>query len=578
MSAFDSTLTQSLLLLRGDWAQITANILHNGAVIWVGSGISREKFLSLPQLLRRLLDDLYAAQNVANSTCPYRSVSQQIINLTTRKHLNVSDNPVTWPPDELKDVIDQLVNQYGDAMGITLVAVRGPSLAWDFLRLQEHYSNSLITPDAEHRFLALLICEGGVSEIITTNWDPLIERAYRALQCAPPVEVVACNDELNRPGIGGLIFKIHGCAELMNANPPRYRRNMVVTREDIVRWTADPFFDPFKEQVRTLLRQKPAVFVGISGQDFNLQTQCVTSTIGGVVYPIDPVRIVFTVEEIGMPQRTILQALYAGDYHANAAYIDQHAALPLYGKPLLGTLFVLLILEKLECLLTAGEAAFPTDELRAFTRAFIPILQTFLVNRYDAIIDPTERWRNLARELPGFIARFFYIYRDRKMPPSSDAYQPIDPKNAILMALNPNLAAANLHWAILALALLREGENLGKWKLGPGVQANGQDGQLTAAIAVNEIAIFLVADARSSEQQLEANGPLEVGSHRRILLIYPSGHPPETVRRSPSRTLGRARVSTAISELWLEDVVLNALTLGDIIDIIRSALIAASPL
>jgi len=67
----------------------------------------------------------------------------------------------------------------------------------DLLELQKIYSDVSVLPDAEHRLISLLIAEGAVSELITTNWDPLIERAYAALGCTPTLMVVACNAEMD---------------------------------------------------------------------------------------------------------------------------------------------------------------------------------------------------------------------------------------------------------------------------------------------------------------------------------------------------------------------------------------------
>src|SRR4029077_12322583 len=151
------------------------------------------------------------------------------------------------------------------------------NVPWDFLRLHEIYSEPTLVPDADHRFLALLIAEGAVSEIVTTNWDPLVERAYEALELPPPLEVVACNPELQRQCLGALFLKIHGCAKRMVDDPDLYRPHMVATRTDITEWDQLALFQPFKEKVRAILRERPAIFVGLSGQDFNLQALWVTA-------------------------------------------------------------------------------------------------------------------------------------------------------------------------------------------------------------------------------------------------------------------------------------------------------------
>jgi hypothetical protein len=577
MSAEDATLTEALGLVRGTWAGVADNILHDKAVLWIGSGVSREKFPSVKALLLLLFERLQAVSTPAKADCPYRLVAQQIVGMTTVTGLDVAQPPVSWDALKREDLLNQLINQYADVLQISLSAVPGNSLALDFLRLHELYSDSSVKPDAEHRLIALLMAEGAVSEVVTTNWDPLVERGYGDLRCTSPLEVVACSAELSRAGHGPLLLKIHGCAERMKANPARYRPHMIATRHDINRWA--PEFQGFREQVRTMLRAKPAVFIGISGQDFNLQAQCVEASIDGVTYPLDPPRFVFTVSAIGAAQRAILQGAYGSLYAPNAANIHQNAALPLYGKPLLGALFVKLVIEKLQCLLNLGDTQFPSDALRVIARDFVNQVELLLTQRYDAISNPIDRWRRLAIELPSFIARMLKLHRSQRMPDTQEAYEPIDLQHSASMQINPNLAAANLHWLLLALALLMEGRRLNSWSLELPRMANGEDGQLRAAVTVGDhVDIYFPNRADSAQQQLEANGVLVRGGGRRLLLIYPSGLEPARIRRSPARSLPGGVSRKAVSEIWLQDLANDAPNTPALIDMLRSAIISANQL
>ena len=580
MGAVDATLTEALVVLRGAWARVMSNVLRDRAVLWIGSAVSREKLPPLHDLLLLLFNRLHDAQDPTNVNCPYQEVERQVIALSTVTGLDITQAPAAWPHTQREQLLNQLTDKYADVFEIHLqIGAAAQDLPWEFLKLHEVYSDKTITPDAEHRFLALLMAEGAVSQVITTNWDPLIERAYAALACRPALQVVACNAELNLLGFGSVVFKIHGCADAMRGDPPRYKHNMVVSRDDINRWTSREFFQPFREGVRTLLRAKQAVFIGISGQDFNLQAQCVTAAIGDVTYPVDPPRIVFTVTEIGAPQRAILQGLYGADYPANAATINNGAALPLYGKPLLGALFVQLLIEKLSCLLDMGDDQFPSNEFVVLSRHGIVMLEQFLTSRYDAVVDPIDRWRTLALEAPAFIARLLSLYRTQQVPATTSTYQPLDHNHIDWMRADQNLLAANLHWLILAASLFMEGQARGSWTLSAPALSTGEDGQLRVGVAAtNEVVIFFVSRADTGQYKLQHSGALRVSSGRRVLLIYPAGTEPARTRRSPVRSFPGAASRALVSEIWLEDLANQTLTVDVLLDTIRSLLIAATPI
>jgi hypothetical protein len=581
VSASSANLSEALEVLRDDFAVPASNVAEDRAVIWFGSGASSGRLPPLQALLLRLLVKLHENQDPADLNCPYRALAQQIVELTTISGLDLAQDPNVWPAASRDDLLKQLETKYPEVLAIPLQNIGGPqNVPWDFLQLHEVYSDPAITPDAEHRFLALLVAEGAISEIVTTNWDPLIERAHNALGTSPALEIVASNSELNRPCLGTLLLKIHGCAQKMKDNPAQYRQHMIVTRTDITQWTQLPLFQPFKEKVQTILRERPAVFVGLSGQDFNLQALWVTARAGGVAYPYDPPWVVFTATSVGAPQRAIMQALYSQEvYGANAATIESKATLPLYGKPLLGALYVLVLLGKVACIVDRGEDQFPVGFIRALARSCIEWLEHFLTDHYDVIADPSTRWRELASALPSIVARFLMLYRYQSMPLSREAYEPIAPSHVGRMALDPNLPDANLHWLVLAFGILHEGSRAGVWTVNLSVEPAGGDGQLRVDVAaIGTIAVFLLNRADVALEKLNRSGVISAGSGQRSLFIYPSGRSPALPRRSPTRGFPGVASSTAPSEIWLQDIAETAMTTHELLDSLRSELISAQPL
>ena len=92
---------------------------------------------------------------------------------------------------------------------------------------------------------------------------------------------------------------------------------MIATHYEITTWSMVDVYKPFFEKLRTLLRERPSLFVGISGQDINLQSQFVVASCNGPAVGFPPARVTFSADAIGVPQREILQAVHGNNYPPN---------------------------------------------------------------------------------------------------------------------------------------------------------------------------------------------------------------------------------------------------------------------
>src|SRR5688572_5347603 len=79
MGASDATLTEALGLLESTWLAVRDSVLNDQHLIWIGSGISRERFPALDALLERLFTILHAAQNPADLDCAYLKAAERIV-------------------------------------------------------------------------------------------------------------------------------------------------------------------------------------------------------------------------------------------------------------------------------------------------------------------------------------------------------------------------------------------------------------------------------------------------------------------------------------------------------------------
>lgn len=577
MGAANATLSEALGHLDTTWVAVRDSVLNDRHLFWIGSGISRDRFPALPALLDQLFKTLHAAQDPTNPDCPYFKTAEEIVrDFSHVDGLDLRQPPAAWPPASKEVLFDELAGKYAEVLD-KRVNILGGSLdiPFDILHLDETYSAAAVAPDAEHRLLALLVAEGAVTQIVTTNWDPLTERAHQALGVGPTLWVIACTAELDGAGGGAIVFKVHGCAERTRADPEKYKPHMVATHYQITRWSIDALFNPFVEKLRTLLRERPSLFVGISGQDFNLQSQCIAASCNAPAVAFPPSRVTFS-GTVGVPQRQILQAVYGENYGPNAQAIDTAAALPLDAKPLLGALYVLLVFEKIRVILETGEAQFASDEQRAFARTGLTRLRAILCSRFDAL-GANDRWQVLSREMPGFIARLLKIYRTQRLPPNEESYAQIHPLSPALMADDQNLAGTNLHWLCLALVAFSAVAG-GPWQLRIPIEIDGSDGQLRINGPFGETSLFFASQDVTAKALLQRANAIVPGSGRKVVVVYPVGNERKESRRNPARILPGGSKPGEPREVWFQGFALDFLATVDLIKSLKQEISAAVPL
>jgi hypothetical protein len=564
MGAANATLTEALALLRDRWANETEGLLNGRYSFWLGSGISRERYPDLYELIDRLLNNLQAGVDPLNAHCPYSRALKAVLDLTTAGPVDITKPPVEWP--DIKVIIEQLRDRYSKALDVELrIGGSAKELFWDVLKLQELYGDASVPPDAEHKFLALLIAEGIATDLVTTNWDPLIEFASDACSpdAAPTMRIVARNEEVaGSRDLGARLVKVHGCARKALGDPGTFKGFLVVTETHINEFTTIELKRPFRELVQTILREKPALFIGLSGQDHDLQEACIAASLGRTSFPVGQSQVLFAAARITAAHHGILKAIYRQGYADHAEEIDKRAALPLNAKPLLGSLYVLGLEGKISALLRAAPVDF-TAVHRTLVERAIERLEALLCERYDAIADPNARWRQLADEVPSTVGRFLSIYRRQETPVAPGAYEPFSSQSPSQMAIDPAVAESVLPRLFLAIALFVEGESRLLWEAKPGT-AGGENGQLTVEIDGRSVRVFLINGSGTGLVRLMRHGFID-GDARRAVVVYPSESEPRVARRgSPRRPMPGGPVADRL-EIWLGDLVDEGQTLDELV-------------
>jgi hypothetical protein len=462
-----SKLTDGISLLTGVRSTLTVSVLRGDVAFWIGSGISRAKFPDVPTLVSRTLDMLHGQIDATNANCPYKKALSDILVLSSTDDLRAGTNPAGWDPARKAELIRQLSEKYADVLEQDVRLASGTQLiTWDLLKLQDIYSNTTVTPDAEHRLIALLIEEGIIGEMVTTNWDPLIEVAHA--QCRGPkpanLQIVVASGEWPRNGASARLIKIHGCARKSQSDEARYRQYLIATHGDLHRWKEDKLFEPARTGFRQIFRERTAFFVGLSAQDWNIQGEFAATAFGQDFFPASPPKVFFAEPQIKNSQRVVLRAVYGNEaYNGDPAAIDEAALVPAFAKTLFGSLYLVTIERKVNTILQKADPAFTPEYDQLMANAVTQVKAEWLT-RYDGMADEASRWSAVAEEVSYFVSRTLCLFRNWTVAGNRNEYEPITDRHLASMENTINDSYL-LKWLMLALSLLREGSNRGHWNL-----------------------------------------------------------------------------------------------------------------
>ena len=111
-----------------------------------------------------------------------------------------------------------------------------------------------------HFLIAWLLKHRHISDVITTNYDTLIEEACQ--QVGIEIDVIVTGPQLQLKSEGRpRLIKLHG-----DFHHPEL---LVITKEDYVTFDTDARREGLLEHVRSMARTRPFIFIGYSLQDYN---------------------------------------------------------------------------------------------------------------------------------------------------------------------------------------------------------------------------------------------------------------------------------------------------------------------
>lgn len=225
-TASSITVEETLQLLTGEFRSLAEGVADGEYAFWLGSGISRDRVPGLQELIVKVLVRLHG-ESTDTEGCPYRSALRQALRLAKlrKEELERTDlavAPSDWP--DLEAVVDGLVSSYSDFLAIQVDGKEIDYLVWDLIDVRETFGTPA-DPDCEHLCIAILIMEGALRELVSANWDGLIEKAVEELtgETKDHLKVVVLPVDLPGPDPDSVLLKVHGCAVLAAEDPEKYR-------------------------------------------------------------------------------------------------------------------------------------------------------------------------------------------------------------------------------------------------------------------------------------------------------------------------------------------------------------------
>lgn len=544
------TIAETIQLLEGRFSDFADGFSKGMYALWLGSAISRERVVGLDGVLSKLLERL--RQRIINHVdCPHYTAMLHILHLADLSPEQISDIDFGEPVSDwsnLESIIDRLWNKYSKVLG---VEVNGHDnldyILWDVIDFKVTFSSQ--DADAEHLAIGMLVLEGVVSELATSNWDALLEAAVDELGYKSGLYSVAVKgDDLKGPVSVAKLYKFHGCALRAIEDEPNYR-SLIVAREGAVnQWAQNPAFDQMRVQLCALLQRAHTLMVGMSAQDPNIQALFGNK---GWKWNDVPTPIIFATDQVGDGQKIVLEGAYLADYEANRTAIWDQASFPAYGKALFLALLLVVISKKLELIASKVDSAGLDAAAKQQLVEGIRTLRDGVATAGNA-----DRY-GLARMIARSIGRFSEQFFGGKSEPGVRPYIPIHSKAPHLMALDQMLQHTGQPQAVAALGVIGLEVQDGKWS----VKLDDPTAQTSGALHIVGVAEARVFFASNDER---INGLMNAGAFAPgdgDVVVICSGTITERKQRSPRGSLRDGRLEPRL--VGMADVLKVCTSLGD---------------
>jgi len=535
--AVSISVAEVLQLLDGPFASFAQALQSQQYALWVGAGISRDRVPDVGGLVLRVLEHLRSRTNRADPLCRYGAAFAKCLELAElgaleKEHVDYSTQVEHWAiRDEL---VQRLTNRYAQLLNIRVDGEAIDYLLWEAVGVAATYAPAVPDPDCEHLCLAILIMEGAVANIVSTNWDGLIEAGVAELaghSSGHALRVCVRSEDLAGPETSCKLYKIHGCAVLARDDPDTYRPLLVARSRQIVGWTGDYWSDAAKSQLVNLAATTRTLMVGLSAQDSNIQWLFVAAAAQTQwSWPTDPSGHVFGEDRIGDYQRSILDQSYRDVIDEFRVQIEGAALLRAFAKPLL----VGLVLDLLEAKLATCVELVPaslSDPDRVLLQSGLRHLRDLAARCADA------NRLDFIRSVVTNVYRVNCLLHDgRATSAIGGAYRPITRGPATALPHDHDLPSSGLLEFAVALGAIGLGHNAGMWGVALGEPTSPASGAIRLS-ASSAVRIFFAASHLAALTLFsEVIDPADCND----VVVLHSGSVPAREQRSPEGTFGRS--------------------------------------
>lgn len=532
------------------FAEFITAFNHEEYVLWLGSGISRERVPNLADLLERILEHLRSNIVDGKPDCEYRTALGEILQLanlstTELQNIDLSVAVDKWP---LKGrIVTTLVPNYSRVLDVSVGNHPADYLVWTALDVPNTYGSPDLEPDVEHYCIAILMLEGLISSAITANWDGLLEKALNELTPSFDSLVrVAVRPEDFRGAKPHLeVIKFHGCAVRARKDEAKYRDRLIARQSQISQWTVKPENQLMRQHLEVMYADRLTLMLGLSAQDANLHT-IFAGAIQNLArpWPASAPSVVLSEEQLEAHHSHILRITYGSNHQGNAQGIAQSALLGSYGKPTLLALVLSSLTEKLSFLIH--------HEINGILGSgAVKELQTDLLHLRDVVArhaDPDDpdllKYEEVLEFQRTFTARLINVanfllkvFRTGRPPRAGEGhYEPISVQSAAQSVLNADYPSKQFGRLGVALALVGRGMVAGQWSAAPGHTGEAGDGVMKLVTSHRNARVFFVKDARALTQ-LAMEGLFDESDGN--VLVVVADEEPMTQTRSPKSRFGR---------------------------------------
>ena len=528
------TTRDTLEFLDGTGKRLIERFDEDGYVLWLGSGISFGRLDRLNEVVEKLLVFLQNRINPADADCRFRTALGRALRLVMSDDdantIDLLQPPNLWK--NLGEIISDLTSKYSDLLDITVDGEEDDYLLWEAVLVTDTFADPTTEPDAEHLCIAILALEGVVTEIMSANWDGLIEKSSLELSGnAKTVGVLVKAEDVRHLGSRSKLYKFHGCAVLARDDEHNYRSSLVARKSQIDRWRDDNRV--LVDSLIGVVRSRPALIVGLSAQDSNIRALFSAASASlNWPWPGDYPAIAFAQTKLGDDQRILLKDVYRDAMTpANRDAIQAEAHIPTYAKQLLLALVVNVLARKLITFCSGIDANVPPAEIAKLATGL-----TCLRDRLaDSVPADSKAAAGFVRLLVQHISRTLGIFRNGEIELDSLRYRPLTLAPRGQIDADPTTAAGGLQEFAVAMAMLGEGQRLGWWLINAADPSKSTSGALEVQTTARKIRLFFISSAEAA-LRLSLSGRLS-SSEQSVVVHSKTVLGPK--KRSPSRFTGR---------------------------------------